>query len=73
MLVKAENPDVLDTLVSLNKDFEVLNYYKQKKREIDLKHAQRAHLSFENLGDYYVVWFYESEHPRTNPLDIKGY
>ena len=74
VLVKAENPDVLDTLVSLNKDFEVLDYYKQEKREIDLKQAQRAHLSFENLSpDYYVVWFYESAHPHTNPLDIKGH
>ena len=74
VLVKAENPDVLDTLVSLNKDFEVMDYYKQEKREIDLKHAQRAHLSFENFSpDYYVVWFYESEHPMTNPLDIKGH
>lgn len=74
VLVKAENPNVLDTIVSLNKDFEILDYYKQEKREIDIKHAQRAHLSFENLGDdYYIVWFYESEHPMSNPLDIKGH
>ncbi|MBO5968046.1 MAG: hypothetical protein J6S14_06060 [Clostridia bacterium] len=74
VLVKAEDPDVLDALVSLNKDFELLDYYKQEKREIDLKYAQRAHLSFENLSpDYYVVWFYESAHPHANLLDIKGH
>ena len=74
VLVKVDNPDVLDTLVSLNKDFDVMNYYKQEKREIDLRYAERAHLSFENLStDYYVVWFYQSEHPMSNPLDIKGH
>ncbi len=74
VLVKAENPDVLDTFVSLNKDFEVLDCYRQDKREIDLTEARRAHLSFENYSpDYYVVWFYESSHPMTNPLDIKGH
>jgi hypothetical protein len=74
VLVKAEDPAVLDALVSLNKDFELLDYYKQEKREIDLKYAQRAHLSFENLSpDYYVVWFYESSHPHANLLDIKGH
>lgn len=74
VLVKADDPDVLDALVSLNKDFELLDYYKQEKREIDLKYAQRAHLSFENLSpDYYVVWFYESAHPQANLLDIKGH
>ena len=74
VLVKAEDPDVLDALVSLNKDFELLDYYKQEKREIDLKYAQYAHLSFENLSpDYYVVWFYQSSHPHANLLDIKGH
>ena len=74
VLVKADDPAVLDALVSLNKDFELLDYYKQEKREIDLKYAQRAHLSFENLSpDYYVVWFYQSSHPHTNLLDIKGH
>ena len=74
VLVKADDPAVLDALVSLNKDFELLDYYKQEKREIDLKYAQRAHLSFENLSpDYYVVWFYESSHPHANLLDIKGH
>jgi hypothetical protein len=73
VLVKVENPDVLDTLVSLNKDFDVMNYYKQEKREIDLDYAEHAHLSFENHGDYYVVWFYQGEHPMSNPLDIKGH
>ena len=74
VLVKAEDPAVLDALVSQNKDFELLDYYKQEKREIDLKYAQRAHLSFENLSpDYYVVWFYESSHPHANLLDIKGH
>ena len=74
VLVKAENPDVLDTLVSLNKDFDVMDYYKQEKREIDLNYAEHAHLSFENLStDYYVVWFYQGEHPMSNPLDIKGH
>lgn len=74
VLVKAENPDVLDTLVSLNKDFDVMDYYKQEKRKIDLNYAEHAHLSFENLSpDYYVVWFYQSEHPMSNPLDIKGH
>ena len=28
VLVKVEGPDVLDTLVSLNKDFDVMDYYK---------------------------------------------
>ena len=74
VLAKVDNPDVLDTLVSLNKDFELLDYYKQEKREIDLKYAQYAHLSFENLSpDYYVVWFYQSSHPHANLLDIKGH
>ena len=74
VLVKAEDPAVLDALVSQNKDFELLDYYKQEKREIDLKYAQYAHLSFENLSpDYYVVWFYESSHPHANLLDIKGH
>ena len=74
VLVKAEDPAVLDALVSQNKDFELLDYYKQEKREIDLKYAQYAHLSFENLSpDYYVVWFYQSSHPHTNLLDIKGH
>ena len=74
VLVKVEDPGVLDTLVSLNRDFDVINYYKQEKREIDLNYAEHAHLSFENLSpDYYVVWFYQSEHPMSNPLDIKGH
>jgi hypothetical protein len=74
VLVKVDNPDVLDTLVSLNKDFDVMDYYKQEKREIDLNYAEHAHLSFENLSpDYYVVWFYQGEHPMSNPLDIKGH
>ena len=74
VLVKAENPDVLDTLVSLNKDFDVMNYYKQENREINLNYAEHAHLSFENLSpDYYVVWFYQSSHPHANLLDIKGH
>ena len=74
VLVKADDPAVLDALVSLNKDFELLDYYKQEKREIDLKYAQHAHLSFENLSpDYYVVWFYQSSHPHANLLDIKGH
>ncbi len=74
VLAKVDNPDVLDTLVSLNKDFDVMDYYKQEKREIDLRYAEHAHLSFENLStDYYVVWFYQSEHPMSNPLDIKGH
>lgn len=73
VLVKVDNPDVLDTLVSLNKDFDVMNYYKQENREIDLNYAEHAHLSFENHGDYYVVWFYQGEHPMSNPLDIKGH
>ncbi len=74
VLVKAENPDVLDTIVSLNRDFDVMDYYKQEKREIDLNYAEHAHLSFENLStDYYVVWFYQGEHPMSNPLDIKGH
>lgn len=74
VLVKAEDPAVLDALVSLNKDFELLDYYKQEKREIDLKYAQYAHLSFENLSpEYYVVWFYQSSHPHANLLDIKGH
>ena len=74
VLVKVDNPDVLDTLVSLNKDFDVMNYYKQENREIDLNYAEHAHLSFENLSpDYYVVWFYQGEHPMSNPLDIKGH
>lgn len=73
VLVKVDNPDVLDTLVSLNKDFDVMNYYKQENREIDLNYAEHAHLSFESHGDYYVVWFYQGEHPMSNPLDIKGH
>ena len=73
VLVKVEGPDVLDTLVSLNKDFDVMDYYKQENREIDLNYAEHAHLSFENHGDYYVVWFYQGEHPMSNPLDIKGH
>ena len=74
VLVKVEDPGVLDTLVSLNRDFDVINYYKQEKREIDLNYAEHAHLSFENLSpDYYVVWFYQSSHPHANLLDIKGH
>ncbi len=74
VLVKVDDPDALDTLVSLNKDFDVMDYYKQEKREIDLNYAEHAHLSFENLGnDYYVVWFYESEHPHSNLFDVKGH
>lgn len=74
VLVKVEDPVVLDTLVSLNKDFDVMDYYKQEKREIDLDYAEHAHLSFENLSpDYYVVWFYQSSHPHANLLDIKGH
>ena len=74
VLVKADDPAVLDALVSLNKDFDVMDYYKQEKREIDLNYAEHAHLSFENLSpDYYVVWFYQSSHPHANLLDIKGH
>ena len=74
VLVKVEDPEVLDTLVSLNKDFDVMDYYKQEKREIDLNYAEHAHLSFENLSpDYYVVWFYQSEHPHSNLFDVKGH
>ncbi len=74
VLVKVDDPNVLDTLVSLNKDFDVMDYYKQEKREIDLNYAEHAHLSFENFGDeYYVVWFYESEHPHSNLFDVKGH
>ena len=74
VLVKAEDPAVLDALVSLNKDFDVMDYYKQEKREIDLDYAENAHLSFENLSpDYYVVWFYQSEHPHSNLFDVKGH
>lgn len=74
VLVKVEDPGVLDTLVSLNKDFDVMDYYKQEKREIDLNYAEHAHLSFENLSPYYyVVWFYQSEHPHSNLFDVKGH
>ena len=76
VLVKADDTEALDAIIqNLKEQFDDAGYYMQKDTFVAVKYCTHERLEYESaIGeDYYTVWFYQGSHPRTNPLDIKGY
>lgn len=76
-LVKADDTAVLDELIKkLDTGFEIVGYEAQSGTKIEIKYLERHDLYYEiepSADGYYTVYFYNSSHPKTNPLDLKGY
>lgn len=76
-LVKTDDPALLDELIKkLDTSFEIAGYTSQTGTKIENKYLDRPDLYYETEPDgdgYYTVYFFNSSHPRTNPLDPNGY
>ncbi len=76
-LVKTDDPTLLDELISkLDTSFEIVGYSSQTGTKIDNKYLDRPDLYYEtepSENGCYTVYFFNSSHTRTNPLDVKGY
>lgn len=76
-LVKADDTAVLDELIKkLDTGFEIVGYEAQRGTKIEIKYLEHHDLYYEiepSADGYYTVYFYNSSHPKTNPLDLKGY
>ena len=76
-LVKTDDPALLDELIkNLDTSFEIVGYESQTGTKIENKYLDRPDLYYETEPDgdgYYTVYFFNSSHPRTNPIDVKGY
>lgn len=76
-LVKTDDPVLLDELIQkLDTSFEIVGYESQTGTQIEIKYLERPDLYYETepaVDGCYTVYFFNSSHPRTNPLDVKGY
>lgn len=76
-LVKADDTAVLDELIKkLDTGFEIVGYEAQSGTKIGIKYLERHDLYYEiepSADGYYTVYFYNSSHPHTNPLDPNGH
>jgi len=80
LLVQTTDVSELDKIKSeLSGDFEAVEYCKQTTQKLQVKHYEHGpainfstDVSAEG-EEYYCIYFFNSHHPLSNPLDIKGY
>ena len=75
ILIQTDDPAEIERLVAvLEEKYDDAGYYKQEKNKIESKYLEHRDLYFFNYATRgYVVWFYESSHPLSNPIDPNGH
>lgn len=77
LIEKESVPDIEEIVAELGKHFEAVEYCDQKACEISSRYLEHITLKYETEisggTEYISIFFFESQHPDSNYMDIAGH